>query len=238
MSIEYRKVLSFFIIIIALGSYSFFAYNYQFPDLNRNQLKEEAKIESPMSIFDNQNLKYTETLLGNKQEPIGFIFLAKNEERLFELFQTAGWQAADKVNIFNIYKLAKADLLNENYSKAPITPSFWDSNVPDFNFVKLTKENSLKNRHQLRIWKSNSVLADGSRLYVGTVNLSKEIKWGVIHQINPDLNAEREFLLADLNSTGRIRKIEIKQLVEVQTGINFSGDVFFTDGEIYILFFN
>jgi undecaprenyl-diphosphatase len=71
---------------------------------------------------------------------------------------------------------------------------------------------------------------------MGIVSLNKEIKWGVIHQIGPDLNAEREFLFADLTATGMIKKIEKKNLVEAQTGKNFSGDVFFTDGDIYILF--
>jgi len=236
ISMEYRKVFSIFILIIAVGLYSLFAYNYQFPDLNEKQFEAEIKIESPLSIFDNQNLKYTETLMGNKQEPISFVFLAKSEGELLDLFQIAGWQAADEINIFNIFNLAKADLFNENYSKAPITPSFWNYRVPDFNFVKLTKANDLGNRHQLRIWKSNFVLTDGSRLYTGTVSLSKKIKWGVIHQIYPDLNAERDYLLADLNSTGRIRKVEKEQLLEAQTGKNFSGDVFFTDGKIYILF--
>lgn len=46
----------------------------------------------------------------------------------------------------------------------------------------------------------------------------------------------REFLFADLTATGMIKKIEKKNLVEAQTGKNFSGDVFFTDGDIYILF--
>jgi undecaprenyl-diphosphatase len=238
ISIEYRKVFSIFILIIAVGLYSLFAYNYQFPDLNEKQFEAEIKIESPLSIFDNQNLKYTETLMRNKQEPISFVFLAKSEGELLDLFQAAGWQAADEINIFNIFNLAKADLFNENYAKAPITPSFWNYRVPDFNFVKLTKANDLGNRHQLRIWKSNFVLTDGSRLYTGTVSLSKKIKWGVIHQIYPDLNAERDYLLADLNSTGRIGKVEKEQLLEAQTGKNFSGDVFFTDGEMYILFLN
>jgi undecaprenyl-diphosphatase len=236
ISIKYKTVISIIIIIIAVGSYSFFAYNYQFSNIVENQEEIRIKVKSPMSVFNEKSLIYTETLLGNKQEPISFVFSAQSEERLFDLFQTAGWQAADEINIFNIYKLAKANLLNDNYSKAPTTPSFWGSRVPDFNFVKVTNANNLRNRHQIRIWKSKFVLADGSRLYMGIVSLNKEIKWGVIHQIGPDLNAEREFLFADLTATGMIKKIEKKNLVEAQTGKNFSGDVFFTDGDIYILF--
>jgi undecaprenyl-diphosphatase len=236
ISIKYKKIISTVIILIVVASYSFFAYNYQFPNSTEEQLKAEVNIESAVSIFDDQGLKYTESLLGKKQEPISFIILAKNEKKLTELFHSGGWETADEVNFYNLYRLAKAEFFQEDYSNSPIAPVFWNYRVPGFNFVKAAETSNSKARHQIRIWKSNFVLEDEGRIYTGIISFTNKTKWGFIHQISPDLNAEREFLANNLNLTGMIKKTEEEKLVEAQIGENFSGDPFFTDGKIYIFF--
>ena len=236
ISIKYKKMISTVIILIVTASYFFFAYSYQFPNSTEEQLKAEINIENTMSIFDAQGLKYTESLLGKKQEPISFIILAENEKKLVKLFHSGGWETADEVNFYNLYRLAKAELFQRDYSNSPIAPIFWNSRVPDFNFVKTAETSNSKARHQIRIWKSNFVLEDEGRIYTGIISFTDKTKWGFIHQIRPDLNAEREFLSNNLNLTGLIEKTEKEKLVEAQTGENFSGDSFFTDGNIYIFF--
>lgn len=236
ISIKYKKIISIITIFAALLSYPLFAYNYPLPQFNQKEVEERVLAAGPLSVFEDQSLKYTETLLGTKEEPLSFIILAGSDTEVNKLLENSGWQPCERVNIFNLYKLAKAGLLKNDYPKAPITPSFWNSKVPDFNFEKSAETKSPGQRYQLRIWKSSFILNDGSRIYLGKVNFSTGFKWGVIHQISPDLDAARENLADNLNNSALLASSEQKDLVAAQSGKNFSGDPFFTDGNLYIFF--
>ncbi len=55
------------------------------------------------------------------------------------------------------------------------------------------------------------------------------------HTIDPNIDAERELLIQDLETAGAVISREKLQLVKPNLGENFSGDAFFTDGMAYIL---
>ena len=67
--------------------------------------------------------------------------------------------------------------------------------------------------------------------------MDKKIKWGLTHQINPDIDTEREFILNDLKESGVMENYKKAQFVDPILGTNFAGDLFFTDGEGYVVYF-
>jgi len=134
-----------------------------------------------------------------------------------------------------VVKLFKAGVLRQQYSQAPMTPSFWNSEVHNFGFEEATSANNVRERHHARFWKTNYINKDGKRMYVGTASLDKGLKWGVTHKIDPDIDSEREFLYNGLIGTGRIIDSKKIKFVKPNLGQNFSGDFFFTDGELYII---
>lgn len=233
--IKHKKYITTTLIVITLLLYFTFAYNYQPPGLNKNYITENILIENIMDIFKNNNLRYTETLLGRKQEAISFIILSENNQQLINLFQNAGWQLADKVTAANLYKAARAALYKKPYITAPMTPDFWNSKVHDFGFEKSTSVNNIRQRHHARFWKSKFITEDNKYIYLGTASFDTGIKWGITHKISPDLDKEREFLFDDLQQTSMLKSSKKIQLVEANIGSNFSGDLFFTDGKCYIL---
>ncbi len=93
------------------------------------------------------------------------------------------------------------------------------------------------NSHHLRIWSTNSLHKIGSYIYVGMANAVDGLKWGIIPQISPDLDTERELLYQDLKSIGIIDSHLKMQLVKPLIGKNFMGEQFFTDGKLYIITF-
>jgi len=135
-------------------------------------------------------------------------------------------------------KLAQAAFLQKTYPAAPMTPSFWNSQVHNFGFEKPTQPNNVRERHHARFWKTNYITPDKKQIYVGTASLDIGLKWGVTHKINPDIDTEREFLLNDLIKIGAVADWQKQKFVEPKLGQNFSGDLFFTDGQIYIIFMN
>jgi len=223
------------VIIISIGLYIIFALQYQTPATVTPLITNKITTTNIINIFKTDQLKYTETLLGNKQEPLNFIIITKNDQQLINLFKQANWLLADNVNLSSIYKIAKAVLLKESYLQAPMTPDFWDSEVHNFGFEKATAANNVRVRHHARFWKTNYITENGNNIYVGTASFDDGIKWGITHTINPDVDTEREFLFNDLQKTNIIINSTKQQLVNPELGNNFSGDPFFTNGELYIL---
>jgi len=233
-----KQILTTITIIISIGLYTIFAFTNQIPTLALAQETTKITITNTDSIFKSEQLKFTETLLGNKQEPLSFIITAKNDKQLVDLFTSAQWSLADDVNLKSVYKISKTALLKDSYPQAPMTPDFWNSEVHNFGFEKSTDSNNVRTRHHARFWKTNYIMKNGDNIYVGSASFDSGIKWGVTHTISLDIDTEREFLFTDLQKTNQITNIEKQQLVDPQIGSNFSGDTFFTDGKTYKLSVN
>lgn len=212
---------------------------------NYPELKLPTSVETPSviaqqnsisTIFETEHLsKYTETLNGAPMEPLSFIILAKDDTELTSVFTQAGWNVADPVSIGSVGQLALAVTKNQAYPTAPMTPSFWNTQPHDFGFERMTKENSARERHHVRVWKTNILVESGQHVYVGTASFDVGVKWAITHTIQPNIDTERELVLASLNSTGRITTTQIIPLVPPVLGKNFSGDPFFTDGNAYVI---
>ncbi len=230
-----KRLATFGLIFASIFLYIIFGFNYQTPELMMFQASAAVTTTEVMNIFNPDQLKYTETLLGNIQEPLSFVIIAKNDQQLLDLFQKAGWQLADNISVPGITKLARAAFWKNPYSQAPITPDFWNANVHDFGFEKATDANNVRTRHHARFWKTNYIMENGAAIYVGTASFDSGIKWGITHQISPDIDTEREFLYNDLQSTGMITNATKQQFVAPKLGINFLGDLFFTDGKLYLI---
>ncbi len=191
-----------------------------------------VEIDNVFSIFENENLKYSETIFGRKQEPLNFIILAKSDKDLIKIFHQAGWSLGDPVNIRTVYKVGKSALLKQSYKTAPMTPSFWNSRVNDFGFQR--EIGNVRVRHHARFWRTGYKKGE-YLIYVGTASFDIGIKWGITHKIDPDIDTEREILFEDLYKTGLIKKFYKVNFVKPTLGKNFVGDIFFTDGKAYYI---
>jgi len=229
-----KQIISVIIIILAVGSYTFFSLEYQIP-YRTTPPQKPLIVSKALNVFEGSRLKYTESLLGEKGEPISFIIVANNEKQLIRTFQSAGWNTADEINIYTLYKAAKAALLKKPYPSAPVTPDFWNSKVNDLAFEKPDSSDNIRVRHHARFWETNFITNDGEKIYVGTASFDSGIKWGITHKIDPDIDSEREYLFDDLETTSLIKSAEKYQFVAPKLGSNFVGDPFFTDGKAYIL---
>ncbi len=230
------KIISLILILAELVFYINFVQHYN-PPLNlTTSYPNEVVTDNILTFFQNNQLpKYTETLTGQHQEPLSFILITKNDQQLIGVFQQAGWYLADSVSFKSIVGLTKDALFNKSYPAAPMTPSFWNSGVHNFGFEKPTDSQSVRERHHARFWQTQFKTKAGKNIYFGTASLDVGLKWGITHKIKPDLDTERDFLLADLQKTETVSGWREEQFVEPAIGANFSGDQFFTNGKIYIV---
>ncbi len=229
------QIISAVLILLLFGFYILLGLNYN-PPLKQRVIVHKASVQNIMDIFTDKQTKYTETLTGARQEPLSFIVLAENNKAFINIFKKSGWYLADSVNAHSLTKIARTAILKEEYLRAPMTPSFWNKKIHTFGFEKPTIKNNVRERHHVRFWKTDYITTDGKNIYVGTASFDKNIKWGVTHQIAPDIDTERKTLFTDLQKSGLLTSFQKEQFVKPTLGENFSGDQFFTDGEIYIIF--
>jgi len=228
------RLLSYFIIFLAILFYSVFSINYQ-PLQSTIPSNNKVVVLKSTDIFTREELKYNETLLGKKKEPISFIFIAKDDSKVITALQNAGWSKADNSNFLSFVDAVKSLISKIPHPSAPVSPSFWNTKTQDLSFAKVTGKNWLSSAHHLKIWRTNYQLKNGKNIYVAITNATDGLKWGIIPVISPDLVAERELLYQDLNHTGLIENHNKVQLVKPLIGNNFVGDPFFTDGKAYIV---
>lgn len=229
------KIAVFVIILAEVIFYVHFALYYH-PWRAQQEMPSEIFIVDVPDIFgDTQVSRFTETFIGERQEPLSFIVIARNDRLLVDAMQKAGWYPADPATVASVAKLAKFAILNENYSTAPMTPSFWNAKVHDFGFEKPTDTQSVRERHHARFWRTQFEMEDGNRVYVGTASQDIGIKWLITHTIKSDIDTERELLFSDLVSAKTVSSFTKENFVEPTLGKNFSGDQFFTDGKAYVV---
>jgi len=181
--------------------------------------------------------RFTETIIATPQEPLSFIIYVKNEESLVRSLEKAGWMKADPVSFRSLVRAFKAALLNGSYPHAPVTPSFWNGVPLDIAFEKETAMHSIRQRHHIRVWKTGYRLPDGRLQYVGTASFDKGMNWlHMTHRIDPAIDAERQTLVEDCLGAGVLSGFTEVTFVEPSAGSNFSGDIFFSDGKIAILY--
>ncbi|HED38603.1 MAG TPA: phosphatase PAP2 family protein [Ignavibacteria bacterium] len=231
------KTYTIILILLSFIFYLLVAAQYSPNILSNAIIQKSLNGDKVDDVFYKETDKFTKTLFGNTQEPISFMLYAKNDIELKKIFNNAGWYLSDEASLSSMFEISKAVLINGQYLRAPMTPSFWNKLPNGFGFEKPDKSNGVRQRHHVRFWKTDYVTTTGKRVYVGTASFDSGIKWGITHRINPSIDSEREFLFQDLKSTGKIMKYKKQKLVEPTLGQNFSGDQFFTDGKMYIVDF-
>jgi undecaprenyl-diphosphatase len=228
------RLISLALVLIGILFYAGFSINYH-PPLASAPSKSAVVVSQITDIFTIEQMKYTETLTGDRQEPINYIFVAKNDRQLAAVLQQAGWISTDKAGISSFIRAVKALILETSYPSAPIAPSFWNAEIQHISFAKIPGPNWLRNARHVKIWRTKFLLKNGAKIYVGMVNANYGFKWCIIPKISPDLDTQRDLLNQDLILTGKIESQAKVQLVKPLIGKNFIGDQFFTDGKAYII---
>jgi undecaprenyl-diphosphatase len=115
--------------------------------------------------------------------------------------------------------------------------------LQDLAFQQVTKEQSFKQRHHLRMWKTGMELPNGKRVWVGACSFDTHIKVQfrppfIHHAIDPNLDQERDFLARSLQSHGAARVMSVSMTPPVYASLpitNSYGAKYFTDGRAVVI---
>ncbi|MFA6365380.1 MAG: LssY C-terminal domain-containing protein [Candidatus Paceibacterota bacterium] len=191
-------------------------------------------VDAQALINDKKFPKFSETLVGEKMEPVSFIVIGW-QDQLVTLFRNAGWFVADKPSIQSLSQLIGAAIFKRPYPTAPVTPSFLQATAETIAFEKATETNSIAQRHHTRFWLTHFEVG-GVPVWVATASFDDGLRYYVTHKIKPDIDTERDFIKDEITTTAiLVESVQELQLVPRMMGMNQGRDQFFTDGKAYVI---
>ena len=178
----------------------------------------------------------TEGIKHRENEPISFIFFAKNDQIFEEFLKKTGWYGGDPITFSNSMRGAFCNLFNLPYPRFQLTPYFWNGKRQDYNIQEPTKNNTIRERHHSRLWKTNFKIRSGQKVYVGMASFDIAMEKVFSHTIDPDIDKEREYLFEKFKETKMIKKFKKISFSDKTKKDIFNGDYYFTDGKGYLIY--
>jgi hypothetical protein len=182
--------------------------------------------------------KTTLTPQGIPGDPLN-VGLIGDEERLVRAMLAAGWSPADPITLRSSFRIARSVLLARPYADAPVSTLLVFGRKQDLAFEKPVGD-SARRRHHVRFWRANGLGLAGAPFWIGAVTFDRSVgishRTGqVTHHIGPDVDADRDGLIADLVKAGRIvRLYQVTGVGATLIGRKGGGDPYYTDGELTV----
>ena len=147
------------------------------------------------------------------------------------------WDETESITFGTSWKTAKAFLLESQYRYSPVSPLYLGGRRQDLALQRARR--SLNQRLHLRLW-ATSVSFQGQPVWIGQVSRDIGVRftprtWNLTtHQIDPDVDEARDYVLDNLLVTSRVARVGFVRGVEAAPADaprrNLTGDQYFTDG--------
>lgn len=182
--------------------------------------------------------KTTETAQGIPGDPLN-VGLVGTKEEVIRAMLLAGWEPADPITLKSSMHIAESVVLNRAYTRAPVSNLYLWGRKQDLAFEKESGK-SARHRQHVRFWRSNDLAVDGRTFWIGSASYDKSVGFShrtgqLTHHIAPDVDAERDSLIADLKKVDQLsRTYDVTGVGATMTGRNGEGDWYYTDGELEV----
>lgn len=168
------------------------------------------------------------------------ILIVGTEDRLVQVFTTAGWVHVDSSVQTTVVSGLLDSLQKKDYLTMPMSILYLFKRPQDYGFAHAEPVKVAMSRNHLRVWKS-PYQAGGRPLWcvAATHDIGFERDQrnnGVTHKIDPAIDGEREYVNATLSGTGlvtaRAHVTPTTPLTEAKTA---TGGSFHSDGRILVI---
>ena len=184
----------------------------------------------------------TRTAQGIPGDPLN-VGLIGSREAVTRAMISAGWAPADPITRESSIRIGLSVILDRPYPNAPVSNLFYEGRKQDLAFER-TVGRSADRRHHIRYWLVLPKGREGREVWLGSasfdvgVGLSRDTAQ-ITHHIDPDLDAERDYVIATLSDAGTLDAIyQVSGIGPTLSGRNGGGDTYFTDGEITVAVIN
>jgi hypothetical protein len=180
--------------------------------------------------------RITRTSQGIHGDPLN-LALVGGDEAIATAMIAAGWRPADPITVRTSLRLTRATLLKHPYEEAPVSNLYLWGRKQDLAFQYPARKDPSQ-RHHVRFWRSAELDDVGRPLWIGAATFDRSVGLShttgqITHHIAPDVDTERDKLLADLEAARCVEDILwIDDFHPQRTGRNGGGDPFHTDGRL------
>jgi len=181
--------------------------------------------------------RITHTAEGIPADPLN-VALIGEEGQIVEAMRASGWTRADRITWRSGLKDAASVLFDRPYTSAPMSTHFLENRPQDLAFERL-EGRSPRARHHVRLWRLSD--SDGGRAtWIGSATFDRSVGLSrytgeVMHHIDPNVDAERGKLFADLFDAGRLARTDcVAGFLPPGSGRNGGGDAYITDGRLCV----
>lgn len=227
---DYSRLARFLLIALAVViAYALLAY-LVLPALWTHHEHQKGLATLPM---------VTRTAQGIPGDPIN-VGLVGDKKDVLCAMHAAGWYPADPVTLRSSIEIVGSVLLDRPYRDAPVSPLFYLDRREDLAFEKPVG-NSADHRHHVRFWKVLDQGEEKRPVWLGDATFDKSVgvsryTGAITHHIDADIDAERMLLATDLENAGMVTaKYQVTGVGPTLAGRNGGGDLYYTDGEVWIM---
>jgi len=167
------------------------------------------------------------------------VALVGTKTEVMKIMVAAKWHPADPLTLKSCLEIAEASVLRRPYDDAPVSSEYLFGRKEDLAFEKPVGNNP-RERHHVRFWRCPKTDAEGRPAWVGSAIYDKRVGLShttgqITHITAPNIDAERDFLFADLERTGDLSDTYfIDDFHKERKGRNGEGEPWYTDGRLEV----
>ncbi len=185
-------------------------------------------------LFDAPRITHTPS--GIPGDPINVALLGSEADVVHAMI-AAKWDPADPLTFRSSVRIAVDSVFRRPDTNAPVSTLELFGRKQDLAFEQPVGD-SPRQRHHVRFWHWDR-LHDGKEVWFGAVTFDERVGLShttgqVTHHIGPDLDAERDRLIAGLQKAGVTEKVFWLDGFQQLQGKNGGGDPWHTDGRLQV----
>ena len=171
-------------------------------------------------------------------DPLNVALIGTDEEIIRNML-AANWHPADPLTLRSCLGIAGATILRRSYDDAPVSNLYLWGRKQDLAFEQ-PAGNDPRKRHHVRFWRSGKVDRQGRPLWAGAATFDERVGFShttgqITHHIAADVDAERDHLIHDLESTKNLAEVFILEgFHKIHEGKNGGGDPWRTGGNLTV----
>jgi len=172
-------------------------------------------------------------------DPLNIVLIAAEEETVGAML-LAGWHPADPITLRSSLKIARSTVFHRPYEDAPVSNLLLWGRKQDLAF-EWEVGHDARERHHVRFWRSDEQDPEGRRAWFGAATFDRSVGFShttgqVTHHISPEVDEERDKIIADLQGTGKVEELDwIDDFQQKQEGHNGGGDRYHTDRRLAVV---
>jgi len=185
-------------------------------------------------LFDAPRI--THTPAGIPGDPLNVALLG-TEAEVIRAMIAAKWDPADPLTFRSSVRIAVDSVFRRPDTNAPVSTLELFGRKQDLAFEQPVGD-SPRQRHHVRFWRWDRT-DDGKEVWFGSVTFDERVGLShttgqVTHHIGPDLDAERDRLIASLQQAGVTSEVFWLDGFQQLSGKNGGGDPWYTDGRLEV----